>query len=86
MPLGLFYQFMRLGTCCTRIGISTYGYVQSGKVAPLDLGVLLGARLEVWGEESPSHRLGDSGLEPDGHGKESFKLAEDHLLTGLYKT
>lgn len=45
--------------------------------------VHVGAGDDVWGEQSPRHRLGDTGLEPDRHWEQAVKLSEDHLLTGL---
>lgn len=54
---------------------------QSGEVLPRKPGLIGRALADVRRKQSPSPALRDSRLEPDGHGEETIKLAEDHLLT-----
>lgn len=65
------------------VGVRLVHDVKSWEILPRDTGVVLGARRDVRSEESPSPRLGDTGLEPDRHRRESKQLSEDHLLSGF---
>lgn len=65
------------------VGVRLVHDVKSWEVLPRDTGVVLGARRDVRSEESPGPGLGDTGLEPDRHRRESKQLSEDHLLSGL---
>lgn len=65
------------------VDISLVGNVQSREVLPCETSGVLGARADVRSEESPGPRLGNTGLEPDGHRVETAHLAENHLLASL---
>lgn len=57
--------------------------MESGEVLPRETGGVLRAGADVRREVGPLPRLGDAGLEPDGHGVQAEHLAEGHLLAGL---
>lgn len=65
------------------VDVGLVGDVQRREVLPCETGSVLGARADVWSEESPGPRLGDTSLKPDGHRVKTAHLAEDHLLTSL---
>jgi len=65
------------------VDVGLVGDVQRREVLPCETGGVLGARADVRSEESPSPRLGDTGLEPDRHGVKTAHLAEDQLLASL---
>lgn len=50
---------------------------------PVNTGVLGRAGDEVAGQEGPSHRLRDPGLEIDGHRESAGELSKDQLLAGF---
>jgi hypothetical protein len=65
------------------VGVGLVHKVKGREVLPRQTSGVLGARADVGCKVSPSPRLGDTGLEPDGHGVKTKHLAEGHLLASL---
>jgi hypothetical protein len=70
-----------LESISSKVGVVVDG--KGGVDGPLDSGVLSGTLDQVGRQQGPSHGLGDTGLEPDGHGERTGHLPEDHLLPSL---